>query len=471
MDEAHTDRGLKRALTAFNLITLGIGAIVGTGIFVLLGKVAAENAGPAVILSIIISGIGCIFAGLCYAEFASMIPIAGSAYTYAYATLGEFVAWFIGWDLILEYLFASATVAVGWSKYFVSFLHDFGINIPHALSSAPIDKGLNGYELTGSIINLPAMIIISLIVCLLVLGIKESVRFNNIIVITKIAVLLAFIAFGLFFVHTVNWKPFIPTNTGSFGHFGLSGILTGAGVIFFAYIGFDAVSTAAQETKNPQRDMPIGILVSLLICTVLYIVVAAVLTGMVNYKAFYHDPAPIASAIDMVTPHANLYISALKSMIKIGALAGMISVMLVMLMGQPRIFFSMSIDGLMPPVFSRVHKKFRTPHISTMITGAVAMIVAGLLPIGILGELVSIGTLFAFIIVSGGIIILRRTQPDLIRPFRTPFVPWIPIAGIIICAAQMLALPYDTWLRLVIWFVIGLVIYFTYGIKKSKLIQ
>jgi basic amino acid/polyamine antiporter, APA family len=469
MDEAHSEHGLRRALTSWNLVLLGIGAIIGTGIFVLLGKVAAENAGPAVILSIIISGIGCVFAGLCYAEFASMIPVAGSAYTYAYATMGEFIAWLIGWNLILEYLFASATVAVGWSKYLLSFINDFGIHLPQTFTYAPIDRSVDGFYLTGSIVNIPAILIIVLITVLLTLGIKESVKFNNIIVAVKIAALLLFIGFGLFYIDPANWKPFIPANEGNFGSFGFTGILTGAGIIFFAYIGFDAVSTAAQEAKDPQRDMPRGILGSLLICTVLYIVVAAVLTGMVSYKEFYHDPAPIASAIDKVSLHSGWFISMLKSIIKIGALAGMSSVILVMLMGQPRIFYTMSVDGLLPGTFKKVHHKYKTPYISTLITGTAALIIAGLLPIGILGELVSIGTLFAFVIVCGGILVLRRTQPDTHRPFKTPFVPWVPIAGMVICLAQMVALPFDTWLRLIIWIIIGLIIYFAYGIKNSKL--
>lgn len=471
MSTAHAENGLRRALNAGNLITLGIGAIIGTGIFVLLGKVAAENAGPAVILSILISGIGCIFAGLCYAEFASMIPIAGSAYTYAYATLGEFMAWIIGWNLILEYLFASATVAVGWSKYMVSFLQDFGINIPMQLSYAPIDTGPNGLYLTGSIINIPAMIIVALITILLIVGIKESVKFNNIIVVVKVMALLLFIGVGAFFIKTANWQPFIPENLGSFTQFGFTGIMTGAGIIFFAYIGFDAVSTAAQESKNPQRDMPIGILGSLLICTILYVAVAAVLTGMVNYKEFYHDPAPLASAINKVAieAHSPWYFAVLKFLIKIGAIAGMSSVILVMLMAQARIFFAMSGDGLIPKLFAKVHSSFKTPHWSSLVAGGAAVIIAGVLPIGILGELVSIGTLLAFVIVCVAILVLRKTKPNVKRPFKTPWVPFVPIAGIIICLAQMYALPFDTWMRLVIWMALGIIIYFTYSLRNSKI--
>lgn len=459
------EQGLKRALTSWNLIALGIGAIIGTGIFVLTGTAAANHAGPALVLSFLISAIGCVFAGLCYAEFASMIPIAGSAYTYSYATLGEFFAWLIGWDLILEYLFASSTVAVGWSGYMVSFIKDFGINIPPQLCHAPFDhiKG-EGWIFTGNLINFPAVFIIAMITILLVIGIKESARFNGIIVIIKLAVILLFIGFGISFIDTSNWTPFIPENTGTFGQFGFSGILTGAGVIFFAYIGFDAISTAAQEAKNPQKDMPIGILGSLIVCTVLYVAVSAVLTGMVNYKEL-NVAAPIALAIDK----AGKALIWLRPLIKIGAIAGLSSVILVMLMGQPRIFFSMAKDGLLPKSFSKVHPRFQTPYITTIITGMAAAIIAGLLPINILSELVSIGTLLAFVIVCAGIIVLRIKKPDIHRPFKTPFVPWVPLAGIIICSAQMLALPIETWERLIIWMLGGFVIYFTYSFKRSKL--
>lgn len=464
-DALDKDHGLRKSLGAASLVTLGIGAIIGTGIFVLTGTVAANNAGPALVLSFMLSAVGCVFAGLCYAEFASMIPISGSAYTYAYATLGEFIAWLIGWDLILEYLFASSTVAVGWSGYMVSFLHDYGINIPAHLSNAPIDyiKG-QGWILTGSIINFPAVFIIALLSTLLVIGIRESAGFNNIIVAIKIIVILLFIGFGLSFINTSNWKPFIPPNTGEFGHFGLSGILRGAGVIFFAYIGFDAVSTAAQEARNPQRDMPIGILGSLIVCTILYILVSAVLTGIMPYHQL-NVPAPLALAID----HTGKALFWLRPLIKIGAIAGLSSVILVMLLGQPRIFFTMANDGLLPKKLARVHPKFRTPYITTILTGIVACFIAGLLPIHILSELVSIGTLFAFVIVCISIIILRKKRPDIHRPFRTPWVPLVPILGAIICFAQMLGLPWETWERLFIWMAIGLVIYFAYGRKNSRL--
>jgi basic amino acid/polyamine antiporter, APA family len=460
------EHGLKKALSAGSLVTLGIGAIIGTGIFVLTGTVAANYAGPALVLSFIISAVGCVFAGLCYAEFASMIPISGSAYTYAYATLGEFIAWIIGWDLILEYLFASSTVAVGWSGYMVSFLHDYHINIPAELCNAPIDyiKG-QGWVTTGSLINFPAIFIIVLLSALLVVGIRESAGFNNIIVAIKIIVILLFIGFGLSFIHKSNWTPFIPKNTtGEFGHFGFSGVLRGAAVIFFAYIGFDAVSTAAQEAKNPQRDMPIGILGSLAICTILYVIVSAVLTGIVPYTTL-DVPAPLAVAIDAT----GKTLQWLRPLIKIGAIAGLSSVILVMLLGQPRIFFTMANDGLLPKSFSKVHPKFRTPYVTTIVTGVVACFIAGLLPIHILSELVSIGTLLAFTIVCISIIILRKKRPDIPRPFKTPLVPWVPLAGAIICLVQMFSLPIETWDRLIIWMIIGLVIYFTYSRRKSKL--
>ena len=488
MDESKETSGLKRSLTALNLITLGIGAIIGAGIFVLTGQAAAQYAGPAIVISFIISGLACGFAGLCYAEFASMIPIAGSAYTYSYATLGEFLAWIIGWDLILEYLFAASTVSVGWSGYVVSFLKDLNINIPaqftgatgHVLVNVPdmgwkpltdafaqtlAATGINVDSLAHvtCILNLPAMFIVALLSTLLVIGIRESANFNNVMVITKVSVIILFIAIGFMFVKSANWHPFIPTNQGEFGKFGLSGILRGAGVIFFAYIGFDAVSTAAQEAKNPQRDMPVGILGSLGISTVLYILVAIVLTGIVSYTTL-NVPDPVAVGVDAMGKGMFW----LRPIVKIAAIAGLSSVILVMLLGQPRIFFTMAKDGLLPPVFSKVHPKFKTPYISTIVTGSVAMIIAGILPISILGELVSIGTLLAFIIVCISVLVLRKARPEIHRPFKTPWVPFVPIAGAAICFLQMAALPLDTWLRLVIWMAIGFLIYFFYGVKHSK---
>jgi APA family basic amino acid/polyamine antiporter len=508
MSESKESGGLKRSLTGLNLTTLGIGAIIGAGIFVLSGQAAAQYAGPGIVLSFIISGLACGFAGLCYAEFASMIPIAGSAYTYSYATLGEFLAWIIGWDLILEYLFAASTVSVGWSGYVVSFLRDLNINIPAQFTGASgsvlvnvpdmgwmaltkqyaqtlASSGINVDSLqhVTCVLNLPAMFIVALLTTLLVIGIKESANFNNIMVITKVSVIILFIVIGFMFVKAANWHPFIPPNTvestpvseyGSFwgwlkaygqefGKFGISGILRGAGVIFFAYIGFDAVSTAAQEAKNPRRDMPIGILGSLGISTILYILVAIVLTGIVSYTTL-NVADPVAVGVNAMGKGMFW----LRPIVKIAAIAGLSSVILVMLLGQPRIFFTMSKDGLLPPVFSKVHPRFKTPYISTIITGSVAMIIAGILPISILGELVSIGTLLAFIIVCISVLILRKKRPEIERPFRTPWVPVVPILGASICFIQMAALPLDTWLRLIIWMAIGFCIYFFYGRKHSK---
>jgi APA family basic amino acid/polyamine antiporter len=473
--EVASDQSLKRALGSINLVALGIGAIIGAGIFVLTGQAAANYAGPAIVYSFILAGTACALAGLCYAEFAAMIPIAGSAYTYGYATLGELLAWIIGWDLILEYLFAASTVAVGWSGYVVSFLRDLGINFPSEFTSAPYthtappDAGLNvwrlfteGWTSTGAVLNVPAMVIVAVITILLIIGISESATFNDFVVVIKLTVVLLFIGFGIGYIHKENWEPFIPPPAGT-GKYGWDGIVRGAGVIFFAYIGFDAVSTAAQETKNPQRDMPIGILGSLAICTVLYITVALVLTGIVKYTQL-NVPDPIAVGINAAGPG----LAWLRPVVKIGAIAGLSSVILVMLLGQPRIFYSMSKDGLLPPVFSVVHKRFRTPWLASLITGVAAMAFAGLLPIGLLGELVSIGTLLAFAIVCAGVLVLRYTDPSRARPFRTPWVPFVPIAGILACFYLMAGLPVDTWARLIIWMAIGLAIYFLYGRRHSK---
>jgi len=461
--EADNHNSLKRHLTAMNLVLLGIGCVIGAGIFVLTGTAAAIHAGPAVAISFAISAVGCMLAGLCYAEFASMIPISGSAYTYGYTTMGEFIAWIIGWDLILEYLFGSATVAVGWSGYVVSLFSYFGIHIPASMSQSPFVFNHDGWSTTGAYINFPAVFIVVVMTTLLVIGIKESAKFNNFIVLVKVIVILLFIGFGISHIDTANWVPFIPENTGSWGHFGISGIITAAAVVFFAYIGFDAVSTASQEAINPKRDMPIGILVSLAVCTVLYIAVSLTLTGIVNYKDL-NVPAPIALAIDRFGP-AFMWLSPI---IKIGAIAGLSSVVLVLLMGQSRIFYIMAHDGLLWKQFAKVHSKYKTPHITTIVTGAFSAFFAGFFPIGLLGELVSIGTLLAFVIVSVGIILLRKSNPDAPRAFRTPWVPVVPILGAIICFAQMASLPFDTWIRLLLWMAIGFVIYFTYSIKHSK---
>ena len=473
MSEAKSDSsGLKRALSAFNLVFLGIGAIIGAGIFVLTGEVSAHYAGPAIILSFIVAALACACAGLCYAELTSMIPISGSAYTYAYATMGELFGWVIGWLLIVEYLFAASTVSVGWSGYVVSLLKDIGENgivIPPALTTAPIifDEVKQAFVLSpGGIINLPAIFIIFLLTIILVVGVKESARFNNVIVVIKVSVILIFLIAGVWFISAANWHPFIPENTGKFGSFGVSGILRGAAVIFFAYIGFDAVSTAAQESKNPQRDLPIGILGSLAICTVLYILVALVLTGIVSYTRL-GVPDPIAVGVDaMESSFARTFLAPL---IKIGAVAGLSSVILVMLLGQPRIFFTMAKDGLLPPVFSKVHPKFKTPYMSTIIVGLVAMILAGLFPIGVLSKLVSLGTLLAFASVCLAILILRKKQPDTPRPFRTPFSPWVPLFGIVACLGVTLFLNIYAWITMGVWLTVGLIVYFTYGMRHSSL--
>jgi APA family basic amino acid/polyamine antiporter len=453
---------LKRHLSALNLTLLGVGCVIGAGIFVLTGTAAALHAGPAIALSFIISAFGCLLAGLCYAEFASMIPVSGSAYTYGYATMGEFVAWIIGWDLILEYLFGSATVAVGWSGYVTSFLADFGLAIPKSMCQSPFVFDATGWHTSGAFINFPAVFIVAMMTTLLVIGIKESAKFNNIIVLIKVTVILLFIGFGISHIHIANWTPFIPANTGEFGHFGWSGILTGAAVVFFAYVGFDAVSTTSQEAINPKRDVPRGILFSLLICTVLYIAVSLVLTGIINYK-YLNVEAPIALAINS----AGQGLVWLRPIIKIGAIAGLSSVVLVLLLGQSRVFFTMASDGLLWKSFAKTHSKFKTPHITTIVTGSVAAFFAGLFPIGLLGEMVSIGTLLAFVIVSIGIILLRKSEPNAVRGFRTPWVPFVPILGALVCLAQMASLPSATWIRLIVWMLIGFVIYFTYGIKHS----
>ncbi|HEY6482888.1 MAG TPA: amino acid permease [Steroidobacteraceae bacterium] len=457
---------LRRALSATALTALGIGGIIGTGIFVLTGTAAANHAGPALALAFIIAGIGCTLAGLCYAEFAAMIPVSGSAYSYSYATLGEGVAWFIGWNLILEYLFAVATVSVGWSGYVVSLLdQQFHVHLPAVIASAPFAKGVGDFDIvrTGALINLPAVLIVSAICVICYVGIRQSSAFNTVIVAIKVTVVILFILFGVGQIDTSNWHPFIPANSGTFGQFGWSGIMTASGVIFFAYIGFDAISTVAQETRNPQRDMPIGILLSLCICTVLYVVVAIVLTGMVHYTQL-DVPAPVALALDK---HAALHW--LGFPVKLGAIAGMTSVMLVMTLAQARIFLAMARDGLLWKPFGRIHPRFKTPSFGTVCTGAAAAIVGGLLPVGILGELVSIGTLMAFVTVCIGVLVLRRTRPELPRPFRTP-APWFTcIFGALVCGAMMASLPIGTWLRLAVWTFLGLLVYVFYGYRHSRL--
>jgi APA family basic amino acid/polyamine antiporter len=456
---------LHRTLGPFQLTTLGIGAIIGSGIFVITGTASAQYAGPALVISMLIAAIGCAFAGLCYAEFASMIPVAGSAYTYSYATLGELFAWIIGWDLVLEYALGASTIAVGWAGNVISFLQDFGITLPAHLAGPPgTPVALPDGSTVMGVFNLPAALVVLVISAILIVGIKESAGFNTIIVVVKVIVLLLFVGFGLAYIHPANWHPFLPPNEGHFGQFGLSGVLRGAGVIFFAFIGFDAVSTTAQEAKNPQKDMPTGIMLSLVICTILYVAVEVVLTGLVKYTEL-NVPAPIALGIDATG------IAWLKPIVKLGAIAGLSSTMLVMLLGQPRVFYSMSRDGLLPPVFGKVHPRFRTPYITTAVTGIVVALTAGLFPIGLLTQLTSMGTLLAFVLVCMGVLVLRRRSPELDRPFRTPGMPWVPILGAVICLAQMVGLPLDTWLRLVIWLVVGLVIYFSYGRRNAEMVR
>jgi APA family basic amino acid/polyamine antiporter len=478
--------GLKRSLGPLNLVTLGIGAIIGTGIFVLTGTVAASYAGPAVVISFIIAGIASAFAGLCYAEFSALIPIAGSAYSYGYTTLGEIVAWIIGWALILEYAFGAATVAVGWSGYIGSLLANFNIYIPPSLTGAPgtdlvmidghwtqaaavMGKDLTGLQHMTTSFNLMAFLGILAVTVILVIGIKESANVNTAIVAVKVSVLLIFIGLASQFlflaghlsVATANWHPFIPPNAGHFGEFGWSGIMRGAAVIFFAYIGFDAVSTAAQEAKNPKKDMPIGILGSLIICTILYIIVAALTTGLVSYTQL-NVAEPIALAVDVTGVKWG------SILVKIGAIGGLSSTMLVMLLGQSRIFFTMSSDGLLWKWAGKIHPKFRTPYISTIVVGLCVATLAAALPVSTLAELTSIGTLFAFTIVCAGVWILRVREPDLPRPFKTPFVPFVPIMGVLVSLALMLALHLLTWEVFLGWLALGLVVYFTYSRFHSK---
>jgi APA family basic amino acid/polyamine antiporter len=460
------DKTLVRALGIPSLVAFGIGGIIGTGIFVLTGLAAAQHAGPAIVLSFVIAGIGCMFAGLCYSEFAAMVPVAGSAYAYSYATLGEFVAWFVGWNLILEYMMACSTVAVGWSRYFVKLLDHYGINfIPNALSSAPFEAAEVGYEIhrTGAFLNLPAILIVAAATALCYKGIKESAIVNTIIVAIKVSIVIAVICFGAKYVNVKNWVPYIPPNTGTFGEFGWSGILQASAIIFFAYIGFDGVSTVAQEAKDPQRGMPIGMLGSLAICTLLYILMSSVMTGLVPFKQL-NDAAPVAVALES---HPQLFW--LSSWVIWGALFGLTSVIITMIIPQARIWLTMAHDGLLPKFFGAVHPRFRTPYISTVITGVLASTFAGLLPIGILGELVSIGTLIAFIVVCLGVLVLRYTRPDLPRPFRVPAVWFTAIMGVIFCAGMAASLPTATWLRLVLWSAVGIVVYLFYGFRHSRL--
>jgi basic amino acid/polyamine antiporter, APA family len=446
---------LKRSLGAGQLVALGIGAIIGAGIFSLTGIAASQFAGPAIALSFVVAAIGCAFAGFCYSEFSTMIPIAGSAYTYAYATLGEIIAWIIGWALVLEYAVGAATVSVSWSETTDSILRSFGINLPQSLLHSPFDA-------TPGVINLPALLIILAISAILIVGVQESARFNAFIVVVKVAVVVLFIAIGYFFINRANYHPFIPENTGKFGEFGWSGVVRGAGRIFFAYIGFDAVSTAAQETKNPKRDMPIGILGSLGVCTALYILYGFVLTGLVNYKNL-NVAAPVALAVKQFSKDWAF----MGFLLTVGSLLGLTSVILVMLLGQSRVFYSMSRDGLLPKLFSQLHPSFCTPWKSNLLLMAMTGVLGAFVPISNLSDVTNIGTLFAFVLVCAGIIVMRRTRPDLPRPFRTPMVPLLPALGIAINLALMATLDHITWTAFLTWMGVGLIVYFAYSRRHS----
>lgn len=457
---------LKKTLTATSLIMLGIGAIIGAGLFSITGNAAAYNAGPAVSVSFIIAALGCAFAGLCYAEFSSMIPVAGSAYTYSYATMGEFVAWVIGWDLVLEYAVGAATVSISWSRYLVKFFQNLGINLPPELVMSPFDSvTLADGTVVNGIINLPAVFIVVLISMILIKGIKESAIFTTVIVMLKLAVVFLFIFLGWKYMKPENHIPYIIPNTGTFGEFGFSGIVRASAILFFAYIGFDAVSTAAQETKNPKRDMPIGILGSLLICTILYVLFGHVMTGLAHYTEFQGQDgiAPVAVAVSH-TPY-----SWLEQGVIVAILAGYMSVILVLLLGQTRVFYTMSKDGLVPKSFSSIHPVFQTPHKATILFAVFVSLFAAFVPGRVVGEMTSIGTLFAFILVCIGVMVMRKKMPDAPRSFKTPLVPFVPIMGIAICLFMMVFLPLDTWVRLIVWMIIGFDMYYLYGAKNSNL--
>lgn len=455
---------LRRALGPIQLIGLGIGIIIGAGIFVSTGTTAANFAGPGVVISYLIAGFGCALAGLCYAEFSSMIPVAGSAYSYTFATFGKFLAWLIGWDLILEYLAAASAVAVGWSGYFNGLMADMGIHIPEHLSKSPVVWNVDQtFALSGAVINLPATILILFLTALLVIGIRASVTFNGIMVLLKLAVVFLVIGFGLQYVTADNLTPFIPENTGTFGEFGWSGIIRASGVVFFAYIGFDCVSAAAQEAKNPQRNMPIGILGSLALCTVLYVLMCIVMTGVTPYTTLGVSK-PVTVAVQAMGPQLNWLVP----LVNFGATLGLGTVVLGLLLGQSRIFYAMSRDGMLPKFFAKVHPNFRTPYLSTILIGLIAAVLSAFLPENLLIELVAIGTLAAFVLVCLSVIILRKTHPDVPRPFRTPLVPVVPIGGMLVCFGMMAGLPLDTWIRFIGWGLLGLVVYFFYARKHAR---
>jgi len=455
---------LKRTLGPLNLILIGVGLTLGAGLFSITGLAAANHSGPAVTLSFVIAALGCGFAALCYAEFASMIPVAGSAYTYSYATMGELFAWIIGWDLVLEYSVGCATVAISWSQYLTRFLGSLGIYLPPQLTLSPFETAkLADGSIVNGIVNIPAALVVVLMTAILIRGTKGSAIVNGIIVFLKVGVVLVFIALGWQYIDPANYHPYIPENTGTFGHFGWSGVLRGAGLVFFVFIGFDAVAASAQETKNPSRDLPIGIIGSLLVCTVLFGLFGHVMTGLANYKEFANSGAPVAIAIEK-TPYGWL-----SQAIILAILIGYTSVILIDLMAQSRMFYSISKDGLLPKIFSDVHPKFKTPWKSNIMLCIFIGLFAAFVPMNVVGEMTSIGTLLAFLMVCVGILILRKTDPDAKRPFRVPFVPLIPILGILVCLIMMAFLPWETWLRLGVWLVIGLAIYFWYGKKNSKL--
>ncbi len=457
------ENSLRKVLTPFSLVMLDIGCIIGAGLFSITGIAAADNAGPAVIISFVIAAIGCAFAGLCYSELATMIPVSGSAYTYTYASMGELLAWTIGWNLILEYAIGAATVSISWSAYFVDLLHNWHIYLPtHILASPWQSIRLQDGSTVYGMINLPAVLIVGIITAILIRGIQESSFINTIMVILKVSIVIIFIILGYFYINPANYEPFIPENTGHFGEYGWSGIFRAAGVVFFAYIGFDSVSTAAQEAINPKKAIPIGILGSLLICTVLYILFAYVMTGLVPYKQL-NVAAPVAVAIDR-TPFWWL-----NWMVKIGILLGFTSVMLVLLLGQSRIFYAMARDGLLPRIFSEIHPTLKTPWRCNLILMVFVMLFSAFAPLSLVGHMTSIGTLFAFALVCAGVLMLRYQHPEYPRPFRTPWVPWVPCLGILICCTMMASLGMDNWLRLLIWLMIGMLVYFFYGRHHSKL--